>query len=93
MKCYPLAVYAGKKLLWKGFTYATLGYVHIPIDKPVKSSEITIKMLGPSKDSNAFGDVKELAGGNAGELDRFISKKGKVELRIVEIDFLKRVDE
>ena len=50
-------------------------------------------MLGPSKDSNAFGDVKELAGGNAGELDRFISKKGKVELRIVEIDFLKRVDE
>ena len=93
VKCYPLAVYAGKKLLWKGITYATLGYVHIPIDKPVKSSEITIKMLGPSKDSNAFGDVKELAGGNAGELDRFITKKGKVELRIVEIDFLKRVDE
>ena len=46
-------------------------------------------MLGPSTDSNAFGDTKELAGGNAGELDRLVSKKGKVELRIVEIDFLK----
>ena len=36
-------------------------------------------------------DVKELAGGNAGELDRFISKSGKVELRIVEVDFLEKV--
>lgn len=87
-KCYPLAIYQGKKKVWEGITYATLGYVHIPIDKPVISDVITIKMLGPAQDSNAFGDTKELAGGNAGELDRFVSKGGKVELRIVEIDFL-----
>ena len=76
-KCYPLAIYAGKKKVWEGVTYATLGYVHIPIAKPIKNKELTIKMLGPAQDSNAFGDVKELAGGNAGELDRFISKNGK----------------
>ena len=90
-KCYPLAIYAGKKKVWEGVTYATLGYVHIPIAKPIKNKELTIKMLGPAQDSNAFGDVKELAGGNAGELDRFISKNGKVELRIVEVDFLEKV--
>lgn len=90
-KCYPLAIYQGKKKVWEGVTYATLGYVHIPIDKPIKTDEITIKMLGPAQDSNAFGDTKELAGGNAGELDRFISKAGRVELRIVEIDFLEKI--
>jgi hypothetical protein len=90
-KCYPLAIYAGKKKIWEGITYATLGYVHIPIDKPVKSKELTIKMLGPAQDSNAFGDTKELAGGNAGELDRFISQQGKVELRIVEVEFLEKL--
>ena len=90
-KCYPLAIYAGKKKIWEGITYATLGYVHIPIDKPMKNKELTIKMLGPAKDSNAFGDTKELAGGNAGELDRFISQQGKVELRIVEVEFLEKL--
>ena len=90
-KCYPLAIFAGKKKVWEGITYATLGYVHIPIANPIKNKELTIKMLGPAQDSNAFGDAKELAGGNAGELDRFISKSGKVELRIVEVDFLEKV--
>ena len=89
-KCYPLAVYAGKKKVWEGMTYATLGYVHLYIDKPVSSNEMTIKMLGPVVNSSAFGDTKELAGGNAGELDRFITTKGKVELRVVEVDFLEK---
>ena len=91
-KCYPLAVYAGKKKVWEGMTYATLGYVHLYIDKPVSSNEMTIKMLGPVVNSSAFGDTKELAGGNAGELDRFITTKGKVELRVVEVDFLEKTD-
>ena len=68
-------------------TYATLGYVHIPFDKTVDTKSLTIKMFGPSTDSNAFGDTTERAGGNAGELDRFVAKKGKVELRIVEVEF------
>ena len=89
-KCYPLVIYAGKKKLWEGLTYATLGYVHIPISTPVKTDQLTIRMLGPVQNSNAFGETKELAGGNASELDRIASAKGKVELRIVEIDFLQK---
>jgi len=86
-KQYPLAIYAGKKLLWQGLTAATLGYCHIKLAKPVRTNQLTVKMLGPSQHSAAFGDTKELAGGNANELDRIASAKGAVDLRIVEIEF------
>lgn len=89
-KIYPLQIFAGKKKVWEGLTYPTLGYVHIPIAKPVVASDFTIKMVGPSEDSGKFGDIKELAGGKANELDRFVSNKSKVELRIVEVDLLKK---
>lgn len=90
-KVYPLAVYEGKRMVWKGLTYPTLGHVHIAIAKPVQSDRVTIKMLAPSQDSNKLGDVKELAGGNANELDRFTTAKGKTELRIVEVNFLEKI--
>ena len=86
-KCYPLAVYAGKQKLWEGLTYATLGYVHIPIAKPVATNQFTIRMLGPVQNSTAFGEIKELAGGNTGELDRIRMADGEVKLRIVEVEF------
>lgn len=90
-KVYPLVIYADHQKVWEGISYATLGYVHIDIPKAVKSGRITIKMLGPSQNSNKFGEVKELAGGATGELDRMISAKGKTELRIVEVDFLQKI--
>lgn len=86
-KCYPLAIYAGKKKLWAGITYATLGYVHIPIATPVTTDQITLRMLGPVQNSSAFGEIKELAGGATGELDRVRTSKGEVKLRIVEVEF------
>ncbi len=89
-RIYPLAVYEGKRLVWQGLTYPTLGYVHIAIDRPVPADRITVKMLAPSRDSNRLGDTKELAGGNANNLDRFVTTKGKTELRIVEVDFLEK---
>ena len=90
-KCYPIEVYAGMKKVWEGITPATLGYVHITIDKPVKAKELTIRMVGPAQDSKKFGLIKELAGGAANEMDRMKSAKGKTELRIVEVDFLESV--
>ena len=86
-KCYPLAIYAGKKKLWEGITYATLGYVHIPIATPVTTDQITLRMLGPVQNSSAFGEIKELAGGATGELDRVRTLKGEVKVRIVEVEF------
>ena len=88
-KMYPLAIYAGKKKVWEGYTYACLGYVHIKIDKPVKAKELTIKMVGDAKSKTQIGDTKELAGGKASSLDFIGVKKGKPVLRIVEIDLLK----
>ena len=87
-KCYPLEVYAGKKKVWEGVTPATLGYVHIHIDQPVAARDLTIKMVAPSQDSKKFGQIKELAGGAANEMDRMKTAKGKTELRIVEADLL-----
>lgn len=74
--------------MWEGLTDATLGYCHISIAQPVQSDRLTIRMVGPAQDSSRFGDAKELAGGNAGEFDRIRAANGKVELRIVEADFL-----
>ena len=88
-KMYPLAIYAGKKKVWEGYTYTCLGYVHIKIGKPVKAKDITIKMVGDAKSKTQLGDTKELAGGKASSLDFIGITKGKPVLRIVEIDFLK----
>ena len=88
-KMYPLAIYAGKKKVWEGYTYTCLGYVHIKIGKPVKAKDITIKMVGDAKSKTQLGDTNELAGGKASSLDFIGITKGKPVLRIVEIDFLK----
>ncbi|MBR6120939.1 MAG: DUF4982 domain-containing protein [Prevotella sp.] len=89
-KCYPLEVYAGKKKVWEGVTPATLGYVHLDITSPIVSNELTIRMVAPAQDSRKFGQVKELAGGAANEMDRMKTAKGKTELRIVEVDLLEK---
>jgi len=87
-KCYPLEVYAGKKKVWEGITPATLGYVHLRIPQPVAARELTIRMVAPVQNSSKFGQVKELAGGAANEMDRIRTAQGKTELRIVEADLL-----
>lgn len=89
-KSYPLEVWAGKQKVWEGLTPASLGYVHLTIDKPVAAKDITIRMVAPQQNSSKFGQEKELAGGVANELDRVRSAKGKVELRIVEADLLEK---
>ena len=91
-KMYPLDIYAGKKLVWEGYTYPSLGYVHIKINKPIKAKDITVKMTGNMKSQHETGDTKELAGGKASSFDRISSVKGKISLRIVEIDFLKNIN-
>ena len=65
--------------------------MHLVIDQPVAAKDITIRMVAPVQNSTKFGQVKELAGGVANELDRVKSEKGKVELRIVEADLLETV--
>lgn len=89
MRSYPLEIYAGDTLIWKGETEKSLGYVHLNV-KPVPASEITIRLEGSSKEDDAFGQIVEVAAPVANELDLYKAKDGdktKHELRIVEVEF------
>lgn len=88
-RSYPIEVYAGDSLVWSGNTPKSLGYVHLTIDKPVRSDKITLRLKGATHDADAFGRIIEVAEAQAGELDIIKEKKGKnSSLRIVEIEFL-----
>lgn len=88
-RSYPVEVYAGDSLIWRGFTDKGLGYVHIVPTHPVATDKITIRQIGAMTEKDAF-DIKELAGGVANELDSKPSKK--YQLGIVEIEFLENAD-
>ncbi len=93
-RSYPIEVLADNQIVWKGNTDKSLGYISIFIDNPVKAKQYTIRQTGSATDKDAFGQVTELAGGPATELDLYKtpgSEKVKGELRIVEIDFLKKI--
>lgn len=95
-RSYPIEVYAGDTLVWSGNTDRSLGYVHLNIDKPVMADTYTIRLKGSATDSDAFGQIIEVAEPAAGELDLFKAKGGdKVnnELRIVEIEFLESLNQ
>ncbi len=94
MRSYPLEVFANDELIWSGNTEKSLGYVHLPV-KPVKTDKITIRLKGATQDSDAFGQIVEVAAPTAGELDLYKSKGGsktKNELRIIEIEFLEALN-
>lgn len=91
-RSYPLEVYAGKTKIWSGSTEKSLGYVHLEIDKPVKSDKITIQLKGSTIDNDAFGEIVEVAGGAANEMEKKAqSNKGKNGLRIIEVEFLETI--
>ena len=83
-------VLATPKLIWQGWTYPTLGYCHLRIDKPVKASSLTFRMTAPDRSKEETGDTKELGGGKANNLDRVGKQNGRVTLRIVEVDLLRK---
>ena len=91
-RSYPLEVYAGKTKIWSGNTEKSLGYVHLEIDKPVKSDKITIQLKGSTIDKDAFGEIIEVAGGATNEMEKKAQyNKGKNKLRIIEIEFLETI--
>ncbi len=84
-RSYPVEVYAGDEMIWKGYTDKGLGYIHIMPENPVVSDKITIRQIGAATEKDAFS-MKELAGGPANEMDTKQSKK--YQLGIVEAEFL-----
>ena len=95
-RSYPLEIFAGKQLIWKGNTEKSLGYIHLNIKHPILTDEITIRLKGATQDSDAFGQIVEVVEPKAGELDLFKAKDGdktRNELRIVEIEFLETLQQ
>lgn len=93
-RSYPLEIYAGKELIWRGDTDRSLGYVHLKT-RPVRTREVTIRLKGSTEDSDAFGQIVEVVEPAAGELDLFKAKNGEKqgnELRIVEVNFLENLN-
>lgn len=91
-RSYPLEVYAGNQLVWSGNTDKSLGYVHLHVDKPIRSDEITIRMKGGTTDKDAFGQIIEVAGGAANDMEKRAKvDKGNYNLRIIEIEFLETI--
>lgn len=90
-RSYPLQVVADGVVVWQGNTDKSLGYVSLFIKNPVKARRYTIRQVGSATDKDAFGQVTELAGGSATELDLYKTPGGdrvKGELRIIECDFM-----
>ena len=88
---YPLEVYAGKTLIWKGNSDKSLGYIHLKT-KPINTDEITISLSGSATESDAFGEIIEVAATVTNKMEVQNKKqKGKHYLRIVEVEFLENV--
>ncbi|MGI6232491.1 MAG: glycoside hydrolase family 2 protein [Prevotella sp.] len=83
---YPIAVYAGDSLIWKGWTPKTLSFIHIPMHNAPASSKYTIRMTGNSTTRDAFGEVKEMDSRNNEK-----ANKESRKLKIIEIEFLKNL--
>lgn len=86
---YPIEILAGDKVIWKGITPKSLGYIHIYIDNPVLSDNITIRLSGTAEGNDAFGAIVEVEAAKAGELD-FVGKQS-TDLRIIEAEFRERI--
>lgn len=93
-KRYPIEIWADEKLVWKGMTNTSLGYVHFYIDNPVVASTYSVRLSGAVADSDKFARIVELAGGPTNELEAQETKsKGKQLLSIIEIDFMEKTSE
>ena len=91
-RSYPLEVFAGNTMIWSGDTNKSLGYVHLNVEKPVRSKQITIRLKGNTSDQDAFGQITEVAAKAANDMElEAKANKNNANLRIIEIEFLEAI--
>ena len=92
LRSYPLEVFAGNTMIWSGDTNKSLGYVHLNVEKPVRSKQITIRLKGNTSDQDAFGQITEVAAKAANDMElEAKANKNNANLRIIEIEFLEAI--
>ena len=91
-RSYPLEVFAGNTMIWSGDTNKSLGYVHLNVENPVRSNQITIRLKGNTSDQDAFGQITEVAAKAANDMElEAKANKNNANLRIIEIEFLEAI--
>lgn len=91
-RTYPIEILAGDKLVWKGETPLSLGYIYIAFDA-VNTQQLTIRLTGSGREKDDFSNVVELAGHV--ELDGFRDPPGMSNagnLRIIEVEFYEKLN-
>ena len=83
-RSYPINIYVGEQLVYSGITPRSLGYVTIPV-KEVRGREVTVKLQDNSSESDAFGQITELA--ETQETDATQRRNANSDFRIIEIEF------
>jgi beta-galactosidase len=79
---YPIEVYSGNELVYRGVTAKGLGYNHLSL-KPTHNDEFTVRMVGPVTVKDAFSDMVELA-----DKSKKQTKPSKTtRLQIMEVEF------
>jgi len=92
MRQYPIRILVDGHEVFCDTTQRSLGYVTLPLKK-MKGSEVTIQLIGTSKEEDAFGQIIEITGKK--ELDLYKdpnANKSQGQLRIVEVGFFTLVD-
>ena len=90
-RSYPIEILVDKRVVWKGNTAQSLGYVTIPVT-PTKGKSLTIRLTGAGTEKDAFQNMIEVNGNK--ELDGFKDPKNvntKGQLRIVEAEIYEKV--
>lgn len=90
-RSYPIEILVDQKIVWKGNTAQSLGYITIPV-KPMAGDSITIRLTGSGTENDVFQNMIELNGNK--ELDGFKDSKNldtKGQLRIIEVEFFEKV--
>ncbi|MDD3321397.1 MAG: DUF4982 domain-containing protein [Paludibacter sp.] len=89
-RTYPIEILVDNKLVWKGETTQSLGYITIPVE-PTKGKSLSIRLTGAGTEKDAFQNMIELNGNK--ELDGFKDPKDlntKGQLRIVEAEIFSK---
>lgn len=86
-RSYPLEVLAGDELIWSGATPKSLGYLHLTPERPVRTSEVTLRLAGAGEDREAF-NITELSDEKPSATSSSPSASSSSELGIIEIEFL-----
>lgn len=89
-RSYPIEILVDNKVVWKGDTRQSLGYITIAF-QPTEGKNLTIRLTGSGTENDAFGNMIELSGNK--ELDGFrdpanLNTKG--QLRIIEVEIYGR---